>query len=95
MPRIPIRRVIVDRQTARGCVLEKLATRERQQRTDQTTAAALRDAGESRRSAAAQCAQHDRLDLIVLVVRGHEVCRAATALHFAQPGVPRAARLGL
>jgi len=51
----------------------------------------LRDAGESRRCAAAQRAQQDRLDLIVLVVPRHEVLRAATALHFAQPRVPRAA----
>ena len=85
-------RVVVHGQAARAGILSELAAREWQERAHQPTARLRANSRQPRRSAAAQRAQHDRLDLIIFVMRGHDVLRAAAALHVAQPGVARAAR---
>ena len=79
-------------EAARRGVLGKLTPAEWQQRPNKSPSTALRDACEPRGCAATQGAQHDGFDLIVPMVRGHEVGRAPAALDLAQPGVARAPR---
>jgi len=95
MPRVAVGGIIVDRQAALGDIGEQLAARERQQRPHQPAASARRDSRETGGRAAAQPAQHDGLDLIVFVMRGHEIPRAAAFLHFTEPRVARAPCFGL
>jgi len=44
---------------------------------------------------AAQPPQQDRFDLIVFMMRSHDVLRAAAFLHFTEPGISRSARFCL
>ena len=95
MAGITICRVVVHRQSPSRRVIDQVATSERQERTHQAAASPPCNAGESRRRAAAQCAQEDGFDLIVLVMRGHDVLRAAALLQRTQPRVARTPRLDL
>jgi len=53
---------------------------------------ARRDTGEAGGRAAAQRAQQNGFDLVIFVMRGDEVLRAAATLHVAQPGIARPTR---
>ncbi len=95
MSRIAIRRILVDGQAARRDVGQQLAARERQQRPHQPTATARGNSCETGGSTAAQPAQQDGLDLIVFVMRRHDVFGTAAFLHFTKPGIPHAPCFGL
>ncbi len=79
---------------ARRGVHDELVVSERQQRPHESVTAAARDPRESGRRAAAQRAQHDGLDLIILVMRGDEIGRAQAVLHVTEPRVTRTPRSG-
>jgi hypothetical protein len=89
--RVVIRRIVVDGEAELGDVLHEPRLREGEQRPDQSTAPTRGDSGEPRRRAALEEAEQNRLHLVVAVVRGHEVARAVTSLHLAEPRVARAA----
>ena len=92
VPRILVGGIVVDGQPARIRVVRELAARERQERPHQSTARSGTHARESRGRAAMQRAQQDRLHLVVLVMRGDEILRAAPILQVVQPGVSHTAR---
>src|SRR5439155_21726759 len=87
MARVRVRGIVVHRKAAGGCVRRELRLGEWQERSDQPPTRARGDPGEPGWSAAAEQAQDDRFDLVVLVMSGHEVAGAATTLDVAQPGV--------
>jgi len=95
VPRVGVGGIFVGAEAAGRDVARELAMREREERAHQAVASAARDPREARGGAAAQRAQHYRLDLIVLMVRGDEIRRAQAVLDFAQPRVPRTPRDGL
>src|SRR5438093_12697605 len=95
MPRVAVGGIVVGRQAALGSVAWRFAARERQQRANQPAAPARGDSGEPGGRTAPQPSQQDRLDLIVFVMRSHDVLRAAAFLHFTEPGISRAPRFGL
>ena len=86
---IAIRRIVVNRKTPLRRVRDQLGVSKRQQRPHEPAASPGRDTGETGGRAAAQRAQHDGFDLIVLVMRRDDVLRPAAPLHLAQPAVAR------
>ena len=76
-------------------MLAQLVAREREQRPHQSAARFRPDAGETGGRAAAQRAQQDGFDLIILVMGSDDVFRAAALLNLTQPRVARVPRVGL
>ena len=95
MTGITIGGVVVHRETARRGKLGELVPRERQQRADQTAARFRADARESCWGTAVQRAQHNRFDLIVFVMGGHDVLGASPTLQISQPLIARSTSFGL
>jgi hypothetical protein len=83
--RVPVRRVVVEQQAARGDVRFELSAAEREQRPHHTAAGARRHARQSGGTGASEDAEQDGLDLIVPVVRGDDVGGTAPPRHLAQP----------
>ena len=92
---VAVGRVVVMRKFSRGDVRGQLGARERQQGADESATRARGDPREAGGATAAQHTQQDRLDLIVAMMRGDEVARAAAALDLTEFCVARAAGRGL
>ena len=73
MSGVAVRGIVVDGQAARGRVVEQLTAREWQQRPHEAAAGARGDTGEAGGCAAAQRPQHNRLELVVLVMCRDEI----------------------
>jgi len=93
--RVVIRRILVDGEAELGDVRDEPRLREAEQRAHEPGAPARGDAGQTGRRAPLQESQQNRLDLVVAVVRGHEVARAVTSLELPQPRIACTPRDGL
>lgn len=83
MARVFIRRIVVHREAPLLRMRPQLGARKRKQGPDQSTAAFSGNAREPCRRAATQEPEEDGFRLIVRLVGGDEIARAATALQLA------------
>src|SRR5689334_19250161 len=94
MPGIPVRGILKGAKGAGSREPFDLRLGKWKQRADQASAGLGADAGQTRRSTASQYAEQDRLDLIVRVMRRHDVPGVQPLLGVSQPRVARLAGFG-
>src|SRR2546422_646140 len=90
-----IRGMVVKGEAELGAVRPEPRLRKGEERPHQPAAPARGDTGEARRRAPFQKPEQNRLDLVVPLMRGHQVARPMPALDLAEPPIARPSRDGL